>query len=149
MMLALGFFIFRQQTLPYQSLNRANTFNWQSNNRVGDLATYQFLGRANETIEIAGELYPEITGGQLSLLAVRKMAELGTPWPLISAGGLILGVYVITSVTENGTLFYSDGSPRKINFTLKLTEVDPKQVASNISKGLDWWKNAKDTLGIS
>lgn len=151
MMLALGFFVFRQQTLPYQSLNRSNAFSWQANSRVGKRSTYQYLGPGDGTIDITGDLYPELTGGQLSLLAVRKMAELGTPWPLISAGGMILGMYVITSVTENGTLFHSDGTPRKISFTLKLTEVDPTQSAfynEQIKTGTKWLQNAKDMLGI-
>lgn len=152
MMLALGFFIFKRQTLPYQTLNRTSGFNWQSNSRVGNRAAFQYLGPGAETIEIGGELYPELTGGQLSLFAVRKMAELGSAWPLINGSGEILGMYVITSVTENGTLFYNDGTPRKINFSLKLTQVDPTLTAlydQAVETGSAWLNSAKEILGLS
>ncbi len=72
-------------------------------------------------MEITGDLFPELTGGVLSLAAVRLMAEQGKQWPLIDGTGMIYGWYVISNVKENGSEFYSDGSPRKINFTLQLT----------------------------
>ena len=52
------------------------------------------------------------------------MADQGRSWPLIDGTGMIYGMYVISSVTENGSEYYSNGSPRKITFTLKLTRVD-------------------------
>lgn len=124
MMLALGLFVFMRQTLPFQTMNRTSGFNWKNNARVGKRAAYQYIGPGDDTIDISGELYPELTGGTLSLAAVRLMADQGMAWPLIDGTGMIYGMYVITSVTENGSLFYSDGSPRKISFTLKLTRVD-------------------------
>ncbi|TDT57183.1 hypothetical protein DFO53_3217 [Enterobacter sp. AG5470] len=124
MMLALGLFVFMRQTLPFQNLNRTSTFTWSGNARVGKRAAYQYIGPGEDTLEITGALYPELTGGVLSLAAVRLMAEQGGQWPLIDGTGMIYGVYVISSVKENGSEFYSDGSPRKISFTLNLTRVD-------------------------
>ncbi|WLI76960.1 phage tail protein [Kosakonia sp. H02] len=129
MMLALGLFVFMRQTLPFQNRNRTSAFNWKNNARVGKRAAYQYIGPGEETIDISGDLFPELTGGVLSLAAVRLMAEQGKAWPLIDGTGVIYGMYVISNVTENGTEFYSDGSPRKINFTLKLTRVDESLVA--------------------
>lgn len=124
MMLALGLFVFMRQTLPYQSMKRESNFSWASNARVGKRDAYQFTGPGSETIDITGELFPELTGGTLSLSAVRLMAEQGKAWPLIDGTGMIYGMYIVNNVSETGTLFYPDGSPRKINFTLKLTRVD-------------------------
>lgn len=124
MMLALGLFVFMRQTLPYQTMQRDSTFRWPSNARMGKRNAFQYTGPENDTITISGELFPEITGGTLSLSALRLMAEQGKAWPLIDGTGMIYGMFVINSVSETGTLFYPDGSPRKINFTLKLTRVD-------------------------
>jgi len=124
MMLALGLFVFMRQTLPYQTMQRDSTFRWPSNARMGKRNAFQYTGPENDTITITGELFPEITGGTLSLSAVRLMAEQGKAWPLIEGTGMIYGMFVINSVSETGALFYPDGSPRKINFTLKLTRVD-------------------------
>lgn len=146
MMLALGLFVFMRQTLPFQGMNRASAFSWKNNSRVGKRAAYQYIGPGEETIDITGDLYPELTGGVLSLSAVRLMAEQGKAWPLIDGTGLIYGMYVISNVTENGSEFYSDGSPRKINFTLKLTRVDESLVAM-LDNGRQLLSEAASKLG--
>lgn len=124
MMLALGFFVFTRKTLPFQKIDRNSDFNWKSNSRVGKRGAFQYLGPGDDVITITGDLYPELTGGQQSLSTVRLMALTGNSWPLIDGSGNIYGVYIINSVQENGSEYFSDGSPRKITFTLKLTQVD-------------------------
>ncbi|WP_177254239.1 phage tail protein, partial [Serratia fonticola] len=44
MMLILGLFVFRLQTLPYQTLQRNVDYRWPSNSRIGLRPTLQFLG---------------------------------------------------------------------------------------------------------
>lgn len=129
MMLALGFFVFMRQTLPFQSMQRDAEYRWPSNSRIGKRDAFQFLGVGEEKITLSGELYPEITGGKLTLTAVRLMAEEGRAWPLLSGNGMIYGMYVINSVSETGAEFFSDGSPRKITFNLALTRVDESLAA--------------------
>lgn len=107
MMLALGLFVFMRQTLPYQTMQRDSTFRWPSNARMGKRNAFQYTGPENDTITISGELFPEITGGTLSLSAVRLMAEQGKAWPLIDGTGMIYGMFVINSVSETGTLFFT------------------------------------------
>lgn len=125
MMLALGMFVFIRQTLPYQSLQRDAAYTWASNKRVGRRNAFQFTGVGNDTITLSGALYPELTsGGPLSLSALRLMASAGLPWPLVDGSGMIYGMYIIESVTEIDGELYPDGSPRKIDFTVKLTRVD-------------------------
>ena len=91
MMLALGFFVFMRQTLPFQSMQRDAEYRWPSNSRIGKRDAFQFLGVGEEKITLSGELYPEITGGKLTLKAVRLMAEEGRAWTLLSGNGLICG----------------------------------------------------------
>ncbi|MBS1206444.1 MAG: hypothetical protein H6R25_3343 [Proteobacteria bacterium] len=150
MMLALGLFVFMRQTLPFQNLSRTSTFTWSSNARVGKRAAYQYIGPGEDTLEMTGALYPELTGGVLSLAALRLMAEQGGKWPLIDGTGMIYGVYVISSVKENGSEFYSDGSPRKISFTLNLTRVDESllSIAEDMyTKGSKLLNDATKMLG--
>lgn len=129
MMLALGMFVFQRRTLPFQSLNRTSDYSWAKNSRVGKRANYQFLGAGDDTVTVGGTLYPEITGGSISCSLLRVMADQGRSWPLIDGNGMIYGMYVISSVMENGSEFFPDGTPRKIEFTLKLTRVDESLIA--------------------
>lgn len=124
MMLALGLFVFMRQTLPFQTMQRDTEYRWPSNSRIGKRDAFQFLGPGEESITLAGVLYPELTGGKLTLTTLRLMAEEGRAWPLLDGNGLIYGLYVINNVSDTGSVFFSDGTPRKIDFTLKLTRVD-------------------------
>lgn len=129
MMLALGMFVFMRQTLPYQNMQRETNYRWPSNSRTGKRDAFQFLGVGEEKITLSGVLYPELTGGRLTMTTVRLMAEEGHAWPLLDGTGTIYGMYVINSVSETGSLFFADGSPRKIDFTLTLTRVDESLAA--------------------
>lgn len=157
MMLALGMFVFMRQTLPYQTMQRDAEYRWPSNSRVGKRDAYQFLGVGEEKITLSGALYPELTGGKMTMNIVRLMAEEGRAWPLIDGNGLIYGMFVINNVGETGSLFFSDGSPRKIDFTMALTRVDPslaalygdigKQVESLVGQAGDMAKKLPGLLG--
>ncbi len=129
MMLTLGLFIFQLQTVPYQSLQRDVDYRWPVNNRVGLRPLPQFLGVNEEKITLSGVLMPEITGGKLSLLALNLMADEGKAWPLLEGSGSIYGMFVVNSVSETHTEFFSNGAPRKIEFTLTLTRVDESLAA--------------------
>ena len=51
---------------------------------------------------------------------MRLSAGIGVALPLISVGGLILGRWIIESVTETKSEFLSNGGARKIEFSLSL-----------------------------
>ncbi|WP_423732542.1 phage tail protein [Hafnia paralvei] len=124
MMLTLGLFVFQLQTLPYQSLQQSLDYRWPSNSRVGQRSTYQFLGAGEDKVTLSGVLLPEITGGALSLLTLKTMAEQGKAWPLIGGDGAIYGMYVVASMTQTQSVFFADGSARRIEFSMTLTRVD-------------------------
>lgn len=128
MMMALGLFVFATATLPYQQLQRTTSWRHPSNSRLGLRPARQFMGPGDDSITLSGTLYPELTGGRVSLAMVRAMAETGRAWPLIEGSGAFYGLWVVESIDETGSVFFADGSARKIDFSLKLERVDDEQV---------------------
>lgn len=124
MMLALGLFVFALKTVPYQQLQRHTQWRHPSNSRIGQRPAHQFTGTGEDSITLSGTLFPEVTGGQISITMLRTMADTGKAWPLIRGDGIIYGEYVIEDMSETGTLFFRDGAPRQIDFSLKITRVD-------------------------
>ncbi|MNB71233.1 Phage P2 GpU [compost metagenome] len=124
MLMVLGLFVFERRTLPHQSMQYSKDYRWASNDRIGRPPAYQFLGEGETSRTLSGVLYPEITGGNLSLKAIELMANEGRAWPLIDGTGMIHGMYVIEKVTHTHTELYSDGVARKIEFSLSLKRVD-------------------------
>ncbi|ADZ42867.1 TPA: phage tail protein [Yersinia enterocolitica] len=129
MMLSLGLFVFMRQTMPYQNMNRNIDYRWPTNSRIGLRPAAQFLGVDSEKITLSGVLLPELTGGKLSLLALELMAAQGKAWSLIEGTGTIYGMFVIESLNQTRTLFFADGSARRIEFTLNLLRVDESLTA--------------------
>lgn len=124
MMMALGLFVFGLPTVPYQQLQRQLAWRHPANSRVGARPTRQFIGRGDETITLSGVLFPELTGGRVSLAALEAMADSGKAWPLIEGTGLFYGLYIIEEQATTHSEFFPDGAPRKIEFGLKLARVD-------------------------
>ena len=123
MMMILGMFPFALQTTPYQTSNQSNTWRHVKNDRVGKSPRYQYIGPDEEPITLSGTLYPEISGGDVSLTTLETMAYTGRAWPLSEGTGKIYGMYVIDGLTQNRTEFFQDGKARKIDFTLSLKKV--------------------------
>ncbi len=123
-MMALGLFVFGLDTAPYQQLQRQTSWRHPSSSRVGLRPARQYVGPGDDTITLSGTLYPEITGGKVTLSMLRYMAETGKAWPLIEGTGFFYGLYVIEDLSETGSVFFADGAARKIDFSVKLTRVD-------------------------
>ncbi|MBI6550088.1 phage tail protein [Xenorhabdus lircayensis] len=124
MMAALGLFVFMLKTTPYQTFQYKQSWRHAFNSRVGARPAWQFVGSDNDTITLSGELYPELTGGSLSLTALKLMADSGKAWSFIDGSGSIYGMFIIESIDETKTEFMSGGAARKISFTLTLRRVD-------------------------
>jgi phage protein U len=157
MMAALGLFVFMLKTTPYQSFQHKQSWRHAFNSRVGARPAWQFVGPDNDTITLSGDLYPELTGGSLSLMALKLMADSGKAWSLIDGSGAIYGMFVIESIDETKTEFMSGGKPRKISFTLTLRRVDNNlfemlgdlqdqlsDMKDSVSKGIDKLSEIKD-----
>lgn len=129
-MMALGSFIFRLQTAPYQELQQQVGWRHPSNSRVGSRPARQFIGPDDETVTLSGVLLPELTGGLSTLRFLRAMGDAGQAWPLIGADGTIHGLFVIESINSTQSTFFVDGTARKIDFTLTLKRVDDAALIS-------------------
>ena len=129
MLMVLGLFVFERRTLPHQSMQYSKDYRWASNDRIGKPPAYQFLGEGETSRTLSGVLYPEITGGRLSLTAIELMADEGRAWPLIDGTGMIHDMYVIDKVTHTHSELFSDGAARKIEFSLSLKWVDDSLAA--------------------
>jgi len=128
MLATLGVFVFKLKTAPFQKMRRSTSWRWANNKRVGRRANYQFLGPGNDAITLTGVLMPEVTGGPVTLDALRAMGDTGKNWPLIGGDGYIYGLWIIESIEENRSLFFKDGTARKIDFTLNLKRTDDTNV---------------------
>lgn len=124
MMLALGMFVFSLNTLAYQELQRQTDWRHASSNRVGAQPARQFVGRGEDSITLPGVLLPELAGDIDCLDELRRMANTGKAWPLVDGTGRMRGLYVIESLSEGQTLFFRDGTPRRIDFSLSLKRTD-------------------------
>jgi len=128
MMLALGMFVFSLSTAAYQALQRQTEWRHTSSNRVGAAPARQFLGRGDDSITLPGVILPELAGSALSLDALRLMANTGKAWPMVEGSGRIYGLWIIESLSETKTLFFRDGTPRRIEFTVSLKRIDDDRI---------------------
>ena len=128
MMLSLGMFVFSLSTLAYQELQRQTNWRHASNSRVGAPPALQFVGRGDDTITLPGIILPELAGSVLSLDTLRLMANTGKAWPMVEGTGRIYGLWVIESLSETKTVFFRDGTPRRIEFTLTLKRTDDDRI---------------------
>ena len=127
-MLCLGQFVFALNSAPYQSLQHDQGWRHPSNSRVGARPARQFIGPDDETITLQGVLLPEITGGQQSLDKLEEMASTGDAWVLVDGNGVLYGLWVIEKLSQTKTVFFQDGTPRRIEFSLGLARVDDDDV---------------------
>ena len=128
MMCALGMFVFSLSTAAYQELQRQTDWRHASNSRVGAAPARQFVGRGDDSITLPGIIFPELAGSALSLDALRLMANTGKAWPMVEGSGRIYGLWVIESLSETKTIFFSNGAPRRIEFTLSLKRTDDDRI---------------------
>ncbi|RBP75217.1 hypothetical protein DET47_1244 [Shewanella putrefaciens] len=147
-MMTLGFFVFSRLTVPYQTSQHDMVWRHPTNSRVGARPSAQFLGVGDETLTLSGILVPEITGGELSLDALRKMADTGKAYPLIEGRGTVTGFFVIEKISKGRSEFFSDGAARKIEFTIELKRVDEKNTSLIANENLIGMGISKLVRGI-
>lgn len=128
MMMSIGMFVFSLHTLAYQELQQKTDWRHPASNRVGAAPARQFLGRGEDVITLPGVLLPELAGTLLSLDTLRQMADTGKAWPLVEGNGRMRGLWIIESMSETRTLFFADGTPRRIEFSLELKRVDDGRI---------------------
>ena len=124
MMMIYGMFVFQLSTLPHQQIQQSRNWRHVKNERINRSASWQYIGAGDDTITLSGLLYPEITGGEVSLTALTTQAYAGRPWPLIDGVGQIYGMYVITALNTTRSELDRYGKARKIEFTVTFQRVN-------------------------
>jgi phage protein U len=127
MLMTLGLFVWGIDTLAYQSLQRSTNWRYGRNNRIGKRAASQFIGPGEDSITLQGWVAAEL-GDTASIDTLRAMGDRGEPYILVSALGEVFGLWEIDELSTTDTLFYPNGKPRKIEFSLRLTRVDDDQI---------------------
>lgn len=117
-MLALGDYRFSVDTAAYQNLRRTSQYRWQTQDRLDRRPAEQFVGTGSETIRLPGTIHPHYKGGLGQLPAMRKEAEKGEPLLMVDGMGNNLGLWVITQIEEDQSVFLPEGAPRQIQFTV-------------------------------
>lgn len=124
-MARLGAFQFGIDTAAFQELQRASTHRWEQKNRIGRKPAQQNVGPGADTITLQGVIFPHYRGGLGQIGAMRAQAATGEPLPLVYAFetvGQYCGQWCITGIEETRTVFFDNGTPRKIEFNLSLIE---------------------------
>nr|BDD44092.1 tail assembly protein [Kangiellaceae bacterium] len=116
----LGHYRFCISNASYQTLKRQTHYDWQAVHRLGIEPAMQYTSKGAETIELEGVVYPEYQGGLSQVTFMRSEAGTGKPLLLIAGNGFTFGRWCITSINETHSTFLSDGTPRKIEFSLRL-----------------------------
>lgn len=123
----IGDFSFELLSLVPDKLDRETGFRWAKQEPINALPVHQYLGASGGPHEdkwtIAGVFYPEFSGRIDHLKKLRDMAASGTPQRLIYADtrlGQNLGLWIIHKIKETRTIFYGDGIPKRIEFSMEL-----------------------------
>lgn len=124
-MARLGAFTFGIDTAAFQELQRVSTYRWEAKNRIGRKPAQQNVGSGADTIRLDGVIFPHYRGGLGQIAALRAQAAAGEPLPLIYAfetAGQFCGRWCVAEISETRTVFFENGAPRKIEFSLSLVE---------------------------
>lgn len=118
-MLRLGEFRFGVATAAYQRLRQTWRFDWQSQARQGSNPARHYAGYAREQI-LAGTMYPGQFGSRRHVQRLAEMAGEGKPLLLVSSTGEALGYWTVDALDADGSIFFGNGEPRKIDFSVTL-----------------------------
>ncbi len=119
-LMALGDYRFSGRTAAYDELERSTAYRWQAQDRLGERPAQQYLGIGAEEISLRGVIYPHHRGGLGQIEAMRSEAGRGEPLMLTGADGYVRGKWCIARIEESQRLFHVDGSPRQVEFRLRL-----------------------------
>ena len=119
-LMSLGLFVFHLRSAPIDTISRSTEYRFAKSDPVGAQPRYQSVGEGADTLTLDGTLYPCVTGGPLNLKILRAMAVPGEAHLLMRGDGEVMGLWVITSITETDDHLMQDGRAEKIQFTLSL-----------------------------
>jgi hypothetical protein len=120
-MMRLGAFTFSINSAAYNAFSRSTAYRWYAQERFGQLPAQQYTGPGEDSITLAGEIYPDYAGGLHQIEYMRTEAGKGLPLLLVDGNGYVLRYWCIQSIEETKEAFLSNGVGRKMTFNLKIT----------------------------
>ena len=149
-MAKLGAFMFGIDTAAFQQLQRTSVYRWEAKNRIGRKPAQQNVGQGADTITLNGVIYPHYRGGLGQIAAMRQQAANGEPLPLVYAfetAGQFCGQWCITNIEESRTVFFDNGTPKRIEFGLTLVEYGEDAGVASLASTVGLIASAVDTAG--
>lgn len=124
-------FPFELLTIIPERIERDTSYRWITQEPIGARAIHQYLGAMGKNglsahedmLTLTGVYYPEFSGRIDHLQRLRDIAAKGKPVRLILADTLLgqnLGYWIILRIKETRSIFYGDGIPRRIEFSVEL-----------------------------
>jgi phage protein U len=126
-MMQIGAFKFSLSTAAYQVFTRSTNYRWQGQERFGKIPAQQYTGPGEESITLSGDIYPSFSGGTGQLNSMRSVANSGKPLQLVDGQGYVWGKWIINSIEEAREIFFDNGTARKQQFTMKITQYGDDQ----------------------
>ncbi|NII74836.1 hypothetical protein FHW84_003432 [Dyella sp. SG562] len=123
-LMAFGPFVFGMRTAAYEELQRQMQFKHAANARLGKRDAYQIVSPGTEMLTLSGVVAPEVSGTLASITQLETMGSEGRAYVLVDGAGHIYGVYFIDSLQTTQSAIHSDGTPRKVAFSLTLCRSD-------------------------
>ena len=119
----LGNVTFTTTAQTFDRLQRSAGWNWVEQARLGREPALQFTGDQAQHITVSGTLYPNQAGAPADPIA--KLQALGAerkPRRLVlgDAPSYNLGRWVVERIERTETHHFSNGTPRRADFTLAL-----------------------------
>ena len=119
-MIGLGEFRFSLATAAPQSMDTQHGFSWSEQSVIGKDPSLEYVGNEATIKNLRGTIYPQFRGGLDQVDKMVAMGRKGKPMTLVTAKGVVLGDWVITSVGNVETVFDPTGTAKKIDFTISL-----------------------------
>ena len=124
MMMSYGTFVFSLPTAAYEQLQRQMTWRHASSERMHARPARQYIGPGEDNISLQGLISAELVDNLQVLDDLRSLADQGTPQALVEGTGRVYGAYLLVGLSETRKEFFSDGTPRMIEFQLQLERAD-------------------------
>lgn len=117
----MGSFIFSVDTAAYSALTQTAEYPWTKVERIGGSPQFQAMGKEHRKISLSGVVFPTYDNvGAEQIEIIRALAAQMTPQLLVGGDGRILGKWCVTSISENDSCFFEQGTPRKQEFSLEM-----------------------------
>jgi phage protein U len=111
-------YYFNLSTAGFDTLRRQTSYNVASQDRLTRRTALQAVSKGGESITVSGAIFTRKSGGgQLNRL--RDIGYSMTPLNLITGYGDALGRWYLTRIEEEQSGLFTDGMPRKQQFTLE------------------------------